>query len=684
MPLHAAYLCACAPAFHRHGVARHWRQQKLGRNLVNKRYEVCRRRACTSVALCGVVGCAVAAPEPLQELSQVVVTATSLQQRLEEAPATMSVVTGAEIRRRPVQDVAEAVENEPSIVINGIGMTRRGISIRGMSNEHLLTLTDGRRINDSAANMAHVDFDLGWVPSIAIDRIEVVRGPLSALYGSEALAGVVNVITRRPEERLEASVLALTGVGDGDGGDSEQVSALIGGPITGDVLGVIAWGEYRHRERTPSLLDPRQSELEAREALSGSLIGWWKPAPGQRIEIGQALIDDDRARDTATTNDPIVYYEYEDHIRRAQTHGSYTGSWSWGDLQVRAYRSELRRANERNQDQGPTPPTRATDVVVDSRVTLNLMSGSRLTFGAEYRDESLQDSSVNELGRASVDHNAVFVQDEWHFSERGSLTVGSRFDHHPAYGWQTSPRAYLVLTPADGLVLRAGVGEAFKAPSLKQLSPGYTSAAAGGRFIITGNPELEPETSTSYELGASIDRSTWSIGASIFQNDLDNLVQTACVENCGIRGRERRAYINVNRARIRGAELGGELIPLESLSLSASYTYVEPRDLSAQQELAERPNHSAKVKIAWRPIAASEINVRGRYIGKQTLYQNSLPVRLDDYSLWSFDVSHELSDRFTLKAGIDNVFDERLAERSALYSFAEPGRVFFVGLGAGF
>lgn len=94
----------------------------------------------------------------------IVVTATRSELELADAPASISVVSGETLRRRPVQDLAEALENEPGIVINGIGMTRRGISIRGMSNEHVLTLIDGRRINEAASNMAHVDFDLGWVP----------------------------------------------------------------------------------------------------------------------------------------------------------------------------------------------------------------------------------------------------------------------------------------------------------------------------------------------------------------------------------------------------------------------------------------------------------------------------------------------------------------------------------------
>lgn len=616
--------------------------------------------------------------------STIVVTATRSSQALMDAPATMSVVTGTELRRRPVQDLAEALENEPGVTINGVGMTRRGISIRGMSNEHVLTLIDGRRMSDSASNMAHVDFDLGWVPSIAIERIEVVRGPLSALYGSEALAGVVNVITRRPEDKLEVSMLSMLGLRDGKGGDTTQISGLVGGPVVGDTLGIVAWGEWRTRARTQSLADPLQSELEARDALSGSVIAWWKPAPGQQIEIGQAAIDDDRARDTITTAAPIIRYQYQDHITRAQTHGTYTGTWDWGEIQARAYRSVLKRVNERDQGQTPTQPTKAVDTVADGRVTVNAFTGNRLTIGAEHRKEALQDSTVNSAGHTSVNHDAVFVQDEWSFGDFASLTAGSRFDHHPAYGWQTSPRAYLTVKPVEGLVLRGGVGKAFKAPSLKQLSLGYITVAAGGRFIITGNPDLKPETSKAYELGATYYGRGWQIGGTLFKNDLDNLVQTACVERCGIRGQERRAYINVNHARIRGVELNAQWMPVESLRLSANYTYVDPQDLSADRELAERPNHSAKLNIAWEPVKGSTLNMRGRYIGKQTIYQNNVPVRLDGYDLWSADVSHAINDQLTFKAGVDNIFKKRLAEDSALYSYAEPGRIFFIGVGAAF
>lgn len=653
--------------------------------------EIVMASACAiAVAHTGRAEAAVGEPTPEEfrrSGPEIVVTATRSEQPLADAPATMSVVTGAELRRRPVQDLAEALENEPGVAINGIGMTRRGISIRGMSNEHVLTLVDGRRINDAAANMAHVDFDLGWVPSIAIDQIEVVRGPLSALYGSEALAGVINVITRRPSERFEASALGLAGFRDGSGGNSAQVAALVGGPLT-ETLGVVAWGEYRYRDRAQSLTDVRQSELEQRSALSGSVIAWWEPVAGHRFELGQAVIDDDRARDTVTTSAPVTYYEYQDHVTRAQTYGSYTGKWGWGEVRARAYRSVLERINERDRNQAPTQPTKVTNSVADASVLINLFTGNRLTLGGEHRHETLRDATVNSAGFESIDHNALFVQNEWDITGGVSLTTGGRFDHHPDYGWQVSPRAYLVVMPAEGFRLRGGFGEAFKAPSLKQLSRGYITVAAGGRFIITGNPDLKPETSTAYELGASYAGRGWSIGATLFRNDLRGLVQTICVEFCGVRGRERRAYVNVNRARTQGVELSAEVQPVSTLTVGASYTHADPRDISANRELAERPNDTVKVRLAWEPLPGTAFNVRGRYIGRQTIYQTvgatTNAIRLDAYDLWSLDASHALNDKLTLKAGVDNLFGKRLAETSALYSFAEPGRVFFVGLGASF
>lgn len=130
-------------------------------------------------------------------LEPTVVSATSTKRALKDVPASVAVITAEDLSRRPVRDLEDALRGSEGLQFNGIGMSRRGISIRGMSSEHTLVLIDGKRISPSAGAIAHSDFDLGWVPVEAIERIEVVRGPMSSLYGSEALGGVVNVITRK-------------------------------------------------------------------------------------------------------------------------------------------------------------------------------------------------------------------------------------------------------------------------------------------------------------------------------------------------------------------------------------------------------------------------------------------------------------------------------------------------------
>lgn len=123
------------------------------------------------------------------QLPEVIVTATATPRTTADAPASVAVIDRDALQRRPVQDLTDVLRDVPSVTINGAGLTRRGVSIRGMPSEHTLFLLDGRRVNAAAYAIQHADFDLGWVPAEAIERVEVVRGPMSSLYGSKLWAG---------------------------------------------------------------------------------------------------------------------------------------------------------------------------------------------------------------------------------------------------------------------------------------------------------------------------------------------------------------------------------------------------------------------------------------------------------------------------------------------------------------
>lgn len=643
-----------------------------------------------SAAFCTILLAAAARAEEPVALPPLVVTATATEHSLRDVPASVSVVERAALERRPILDLADALRGEPGLTLTGIGLGRRGVSIRGMPAEQTLILLDGRRINAAGTAIAHADFDLGWIPAEAIERIEVVRGPMSSLYGSDALGGVVNVITRSPTDVWRGSLSGMMGVTERAGaGATYQTGLFLAGPLVQDRLGLSLQLAARGRDALRDARDPRVTSLEEQDALSGSLGLTWTPAEGQRIDANYSHGTEDRWRDILGSGARPVAYGSTDEIRREHIAFSHRGDWGWGSSTLRAYRSRLERTNTRSDGGAVSGPQTLVDEIIDGSLTIPAWGWHRFTLGAELRRERLEDPTVNRRGRDEATHVAGFLQDEIAFSDGLSLTLGSRFDLHEEFGWHASPRAYLVWRATEALTLRGGIGAGFRAPTLKQLSPDYAAVGGGGRFTIVGNENLRPETNLSYEIGAEYATADWQIRATLFQNDLSDLIQTRCTAFCGIRGRERRSYENVEEAWIRGIEIGGALRLPFDLRLEANYTYLDPRDLTNGRELAERPRHSANVALRWAPSDLPvSAGLRANYVGRQVIAETvgaaTLHRPLPGYTLWSVDIAWRATEAITLRAGMENISDERLSDSGGAYSTADPGRLYYAGLQVSF
>jgi outer membrane receptor for ferrienterochelin and colicins len=619
------------------------------------------------------------------DLQSTVVTATSTERALQDTPASVTVITREELANRPVQDLIDALRGTPGLQFSGIGLGRRGISVRGMEAKHTLLLVNGQRISNSASAIAHADFDLGWVPVEAIERIEVVRGPMSSLYGSEALGGVVNVITRKATDEWKGSAQVNGGVPDNSrGGETQQLAGYIGGPLLPGVLGLSLNGETRKRQETSDRRDSAISELEGRSVDSGSATLSWTPDEAQRIDLSMGRGLEKRWRNTRSAGRNPVEYESSDRIERENWSLAHSGNWSWGSSSLRLYRNRLERDNRYTHGQKPSNPwQRMTDDVADGSVSLPVGEQHLFTLGGEWRKEYLEDNSIAG-GDAEAVHRAAFLQDEIQLLEDWSLVLGSRFDHHENYGWQKSPRAYLVHQVNEALTLRGGVGRGFNAPTLKELSPGYSAVGGGGMFTITGNPDLDPEINTTYEFGGDYAGNGWSLSAGVFQNNVKGLIQTLCVAACGQRGREIRAYENVNKARIRGMELGAEIDLPADLHWGANYTYLDAIDLSADRRLAGRSRHLANTHVSWKPTERFTAQIRGEYVGSQIGYNRDAEYDLPSYSLWHLELVQKLTQELSVRGGVQNIGDVRLADEDALFNYPEPGRTFFVGLNVSF
>jgi len=611
-------------------------------------------------------------------LDQVVVSASATEQSLRDAPAAVSVITREDMAVRPVRDILDAIREVPGISLRGINFTRQGIQIRGLNPGQTLYLIDGRRLSNSADVIAHADFELTWIPIEAIERIEVVRGPLSSLYGSEALGGVVNIITRPIGEDWGGSVRLQGGVPtSGDGGNESQLGAFGSGRI-GERWGLRLQAESQYRGHTPLRSDPEVSDIEGRRVnTAGGTLAWYL-SDDHRVEFMATGGEEVRKRRTRGTG-PLAdtSYWFWDDISRRMFDLRYSGRVAGGDLQLGAYRAELDRENRRELTT-PSDPTRLRDEIIDATHAFGIGHRQDILLGAELRHERLVDGGFVETGEESVRRQAVFAQDRIHIAPELTLTLGARWDRHADFGTQFTPRAYLNWHAGDRLTLRGGYGEGFKAPTLKQLSTQFQTVGGGGRFVIGGNPSLQPERSRNLELGVLVEGDRLQLESTVFRNEAIDLIETACVAECGRFGAERRQYVNVARARILGLETGLRADLGAGFNAGISHTWLDTEDRDTGLALVQRPEHVVVPRLGWSggPWA---VQVRGQYTGRQEVVVGPARQTLPAYTLWHLNASRTLGDAFVLRVGVENVAGTRLDERSPLFNFSERGR--FVNLG---
>ncbi|TFH84841.1 TonB-dependent receptor [Billgrantia azerbaijanica] len=645
-------------------------------------------RAAVTLALRGgmllaaVIGSTPLAAAEGARLDTLVVTATGSEQRLWGVPAAVTVIDGERLRERPARDVLEMIRGTPGVSLAGVGLAgRKTLQLRGMESHQSLILIDGKRVNPSDAVIGHSDYQHGWVPPEAIERIEIVRGPMSSLYGSEALGGVVNIITKPVPERWSGSGRLLGGTrDDGRGGERGQLAVNLGGPLVADRLALSLNASLQRQAATPEAEQPELTELEGRELTAGGLSLSFTPNANHRFTLDYDRSDEERWRDTLHRGRQPVHESRYDLDRE---HASLTHNGRFGALetQLRGYRSSLEAVNRTDQGVSPSAPQTLTDDIVDGHLRLPLGGSHLLTLGGEYRIETLEHEALDG-GEESLDYRALFAQDEWRLGEALNLTLGVRADHHELFGTEASPRAYLVYHPTDSLSLKAGYGHGFRAPTIKQISPEYRFV---GPHSFVGNPDLEPERSDSYELGAEYWHGGFSAGVTLFQNDVRDLIVNQCAQNCDQRLGRLFAHVNIDSARIRGIESVVESELGSGFSLAANHTYLATEDRDSGEDLPGRPRHAVGLRLGWEhPALGLTANLRAEYTGEQTVLVNDAAEELPGYTLWHAGIAKALGAHLTLRAGVENLTDEQPLETSPHFTYPEQGRFYFVSLDARF
>lgn len=662
------------------------------------RYGMFRLNPFVRVGLClSAISCAWPVLAVDDDGETMVVTASSVEQNLKDAPASISVITQEDLQRKPVQNLKDVLKEVPGVQLTNEGDNRKGVSIRGLDSSYTLILVDGKRVNSRNAVFRHNDFDLNWIPVDSIERIEVVRGPMSSLYGSDALGGVVNIITKKIGQKWSGTVTVDTTVQEHrDRGDTYNGQFFTSGPLIDGVLGMKAYGSLAKREKD----DPQNStttdtgetpRIEGFSSRDGNVEFAWTPNQNHDFTAGYGFDRQDRDSDSLDKN----------RLERQNYSVSHNGRWDYGTSELKYYGEKVE-----NKNPGNSSPITSESNTVDGKYTLPLtVINQFLTVGGEWRHDKLSDA-VNLTGgtssKTSASQYALFVEDEWRIFEPLALTTGVRMDDHETYGEHWSPRAYLVYNATDTVTVKGGWATAFKAPSLLQLSPDWTSNSCRGACKIVGSPDLKPETSESWELGLYyMGEEGWLEGVessvTVFRNDVKDRISISRTSDVnaapgyqnfvgfetGANGRRIPvfSYYNVNKARIQGVETELKIPFNDEWKLSINYTYNDGRDISngENKPLSDLPFHTANGTLDWKPLALEDWSfyVSGHYTGQKRA-DSATAKTPGGYTIWNTGAAWQVTKDVKLRAGVLNLGDKDLSRDD--YSYNEDGRRYFMAV----
>lgn len=601
-----------------------------------------------------------------------------------------SVITVEDIERMPpANDLSEVIRRMPGVNLTGNTAAGaygnfRQIDIRGMGPENTLILVDGRPVSSresvrmTRSGERNSRGDSNWVPAEAVERIEVLRGPAAARYGSGASGGVVNIITRKPTGDLTGSLTLFGSQAEhSEEGESQRVGFQLSGPLS-DHLSFRLFGSANKTEPDSLMLNEEFA------------IGVTPPAGREGVrnrDISSLLRYDINAQhvlelDANVSRQGNIYsgergvsgwgsqhlnnlYGSETNIMLRRSFGlTHRGSYSWGTSRLTAAHDQTDNTRLKEGLAGGVEgsinvnagfsTSELTSTRVEGEVNLPLTWGGIeqvLTVGFERRDVELDDpysvtqsSSAgggipgmgnNRSGRSEQQFTAVFIEDNLTIGEQWTVTPGLRFDHHSVAGNDFSPSLNVQYRLAQDWAIKGGVARAFKAPNLYQANPDYLyytrgngcpvlKPSLGSGCYVLGNANLEAETSINKEIGVEwAPDNGWHASVTYFHNDYkDKIVsgQDVVAYTADTKGQIFQ-WANAPEALVRGAE-GNLKVPLvdkgEVLSWNTNVTWmIDNKDKRSGQPLAIIPEYTVNTFLDWQPNENWMFMLTGTFFGKQ-------------------------------------------------------------------
>lgn len=637
-----------------------------------------------------------AAPVEGDSSSAIVVTAAGYEQTIVEAPASITVLGREELQEKRFGSLAEALQDVQGVDVGGEAGKTGGlnISIRGMPSDYTLVLIDGRRQNapGGVTPNGFGETSTSFLPPFsAIDRIEVVRGPMSTLYGSDAMGGVVNIITRKVGTRWVGTASAESTIqGDDRFGNIQSVNGFVQGPVIRDLLGLTLRGSVFHREGSNIAIPGDPALTLGRNPVRSDVYTY-----GGRLSLTPHADHDlwfeyDRNEQSYDNSEGQLGtlgsggYAPEQRFNRSNYVIAHTWRMGFGQLDTTLTRNETETIGRLipNGTPGATPGAprtlEARNDILDSRFA-GKVGALAFTVGGQYWKARMVEGVAPEPFKFT--QWAGFAEATLTVVDGFNITGGARYDNHSTFGDKWSPRVYGVWNINEVLTLKGGVSRGFKTPRVEQIADGIIGFGSQGRVPLLGSPGLTPETSTSYEAGLYYDgQGVFSGNVTLFNNDFtDKIASGSGVPNCRYSVAPNlpgcvdvgnfpnvdlfSQSINIDKARTRGVEVATRFAFTPTLSLSANYTYTETEQLSGSEEglpLIGMPKHMLNGNLRWKLGDKASLWARAEVRSSRYRGANVQQAAVGDfrsYEVFHLGGSYQVTPAFRLAATMFNVLD---------------------------
>lgn len=611
-------------------------------------------------------------------LETIVVTATRVETPIGEIASSVTVISSEEIVRKQKPTVLEVLRAIPGLNVvqtGGPGRTT-SISIRGANSEHTLVLIDGVEVNDPITVGRSYDFAHLTVDNI--ERIEILRGPQSTLYGSDAIGGVINIITKKGEGKPKFFLSA-------EGGSFTTFRETAG------LRGGNKWVHYSlglSRTDSNGISAARKKngnyERDDYENTSLSTRVGFTPVENLNIDFLLRYINAKSELDTwvfgvGVVDDPNYFQKSEQIFFKTQAELSLFDK-TWNQKLGFAVNDHDRYYKNPKDTQHPFDFERSNYngglMKLDWQHHLKLHKTNLLTFGFEfereegkskYYSESIWGPDQSVFPKKTAHTKGYYVQDEVRLWDRLFGTIGIRIDDHSRFGTETTYRiAPVYLIKETNTKIKGTFGTGFKAPSLYQL---FAPPTLWGPI---GNKHLKPEKSRGWDAGVeqSFLGDRVILGATFFRNDFKDLIQFESLNG----------YVNVARAKTEGVEFTASGKPMEDLIIQVSYTHMDTENKRTDRDLLRRPKNKLNLDLNYAFLKKGNIHLGMTYVGKRDDMDPatfSRRVNLDGYTLVNLAASYELTKNFQIFGRVENLLDKEYEE---VKGYGTPGISFFGGI----